>query len=77
MSEPASDETAFTPISAEDAAAYIFEVSSELAALAGERGLTRLAAALELSRAQAAEALASMAVAAQSLPKKAAPGDAA
>lgn len=60
-----------------DAAAYIFEISRELAGMAEHHGLSRVAAALELSKSLAAEALASLAVKRQSGAGKAAAGDAA
>ena len=64
-------------ISAFDAARYIFELSRELAAMADLHGLSKLAAALEMARALAAEALVELAQAAQSSPENAAPEDAA
>ncbi len=76
MIEPgarSSDES--SEISAFEIAGYIFDVSQELALMAGERGLSKLAAALEMARALAAEAVAEHA--SQSLPEKAAPEDAA
>lgn len=61
-----------------DAAAYIFEISRELAGMAERHGLSKVAAALELSKSLAAEALANLAVARQSpATGKAAAGDAA
>lgn len=44
-----------------DAAAYILEISRELAGLAGSVGLSKLAAALELTHDLAAEAVAAQA----------------
>jgi|CXWL01.1.fsa_nt_gi hypothetical protein len=44
-----------------DAAAYILEISRELAGLAGTVGLSKVAAALELTRDLAAEAVAAQA----------------
>jgi hypothetical protein len=65
------DAQAITP---HDAAAYIFQMAGELAAIADEQGFSRVAAALELARSQAAEALAVIATSAQ---PNAAPDDAA
>jgi|CXWL01.1.fsa_nt_gi hypothetical protein len=45
-----------------DAASYIFQLSLQLARMAEANGLSRLAAALELSRGLAGEALAELAV---------------
>lgn len=67
----ASDAVVITP---HDAAAYIFQISQELAAMADDQGFPRLAAALELARSLAAEALA---VIATSVQPNAAPEDAA
>ena len=64
-------------VSAFDAASYIFQLSREMAAMADERGLSKLAAALELTRDLAAEALVTHAQIAQSRPENAAPDDAA
>ena len=79
MHEPES--MAGAPVDADitemDAAAYIFEISRELAGMAERHGLSKVAAALELSKALAAEALASLAVARQSGAGNAAAGDAA
>lgn len=57
-----------------DALTYIYGVSREMAALAEQHKLSRLAAGLELTRSLAAEALASLAV--QSRSGNAAPDDA-
>jgi len=46
------------PLTAHDIAAYILELSRELAALAGDHGLNKLAAALELAQTLAGEAVA-------------------
>lgn len=62
-------------VSAFDAASYIFQLSREMAGMAEENGMTKLAAALELARGLAAEALATLAV--QSRSGNAAPEDAA
>ncbi len=67
-------------VSAFEAAAYILELSRELAAMADKHRLSKLAAALELARGLAGEALASMAVdrrRTQSSAGNAAPDDAA
>ena len=64
-------------VSAFDAASYIFQLSREMASMAYEQGLSKLAAALELTRDLAAEALVANAQAAQSRPENAAPEDAA
>lgn len=64
-------------VSALDAASYIFELSREMAAMADKYRFSKLAAALELARALAAEVLAAHAQAAQSGPGNAAPEDAA
>jgi hypothetical protein len=61
-------------VTPQDAAAYIFQISGELAAMADDHGFSRLAAALELARSQAAEALAVITTSRQ---PKAAPDDAA
>jgi hypothetical protein len=58
----------------QDLAAFVFQMSSELASMADAQGLSRLAAALELTRSLAAEALAIMATSGQ---PNAAPEDAA
>lgn len=68
------DENQETP-SVEDAAGYIFELSKQLAGMAEEQGMSRLAAALELARGLAAEEIATLAI--QSRAGKAAPEDAA
>ena len=58
-----------------DAASYIYQLSREMAGIADRQGLTKVAAALELARGLAAEALAAMTL--QSRSGKAAPEDAA
>lgn len=45
-------------LSARDAAIYLFDMGGQLAAMADEFGLSRVAAAFELARAMAAEAVA-------------------
>jgi hypothetical protein len=62
-------------ISAFDAASYIFQISGEMAKLAGAHRFSKLAAALELSRDLAAETVAMLAVADQAGLRKAAPAD--
>ena len=64
-------------VSALDAASYIFELSREMAAMADKHRFSKLAAALELAHALAAEVLAAHARGAQSGSGKAAPDDAA
>ncbi|MBY0565404.1 MAG: hypothetical protein K2P58_14635 [Hyphomonadaceae bacterium] len=64
-------------VSAFDTAAYIFDVAGQLASMADAHRFIRLAAALELARGAAAEALASLAVESQSGARKAATEDAA
>lgn len=64
-------------ISALDAAAYIFDLSGQLAAMAGAHRFSRLAAALELARGAAAEALAELTVRPHSGVRNAAAEDAA
>jgi hypothetical protein len=61
-------------ITADEVAAYIFQIAGELTAMADDHGLSRLAASLELARSLAAEALAMVATASQ---PNAAPEDAA
>ncbi len=73
--DPADARDKQTQVSKADAAAYIYELSKEMAGLAERQGLNRLAAALELARGLAAEALAEAAI--QSRSGKAAPADAA
>lgn len=58
-----------------DAASYIYQLSREMAGIADRQGLTKVAAALELARGLAAEALATITL--QSRSGKAAPEDAA
>jgi|CXWL01.1.fsa_nt_gi hypothetical protein len=74
---PASADPKETQVSAFDAASYIFQLSREMASMADERGLSKLAAALELTRDLAAEALVTHAQTVQSSPENAAPDDAA
>lgn len=64
-------------VGAFDTAAYIFELSGQLAAMADVHRFAKLAAALELARGAAAEALADIATQSQSGVRKAATGDAA
>jgi len=64
-------------VSAFDTASYVYQFSKELAEVAERAGLSQVAAALELTRTIAAEALATMATKAQSKPSGAAPEDAA
>jgi hypothetical protein len=73
--DPAAAGDQQTQVTKADAAAYIYELSKEMAGLAERQGLNRLAAALELARGLAAEALAEAAI--QSRSGKAAPADAA
>ncbi len=73
--DPADARDKQTQVSKADAAAYIYELSKEMAGLAERQGLNRLAAALELARGLAAKALAEAAI--QSRSGKAAPADAA
>lgn len=68
--EPGSRE-----VSPLDVAGYIYQLSREMAEMADRQGLTKVAAALELARGLAAEALAHYAL--QSKSAKAAPEDAA
>ncbi len=72
QSEPQSGSNEITPL---DAASYIFQLSREMANIADRQGLTKVAAALELTRGLAAEALAALTL--QSRSGKAAPEDAA
>lgn len=74
LNSDATGAEAAVQITPQDAAAYIFQISGELAVMADDQGFSRLAAALEMARSLAAEALA---VAATSDQPKAAPGDAA
>jgi hypothetical protein len=79
MSEAANSEPGCNPVEAEisdfDAAAYIFQISAEMASMADAHGFWRLAAALELARASAAEVVAQMSLLRQ--PRKPADDDAA
>lgn len=72
-----SETSSEAEVQAYDTAAYIFQISGEMAAMASECGMSRLAAALELSRSLAAEALATIAIGRQSGVGNAAPEDAA
>lgn len=62
-------------ISAFDAASYIFQISGEMALLAGAHHFSKLAAALELSRDLAAETVALLAVTRQAGSRNAAAAD--
>lgn len=73
-SGPPSEAGGDGQIGAFDALTYIYEVSREMAALAEQHRLSRLAAGLELTRSLAAEALASLAI--QSRSGNAAPEEA-
>lgn len=66
-------------ISAFDAAGYVFQMANEMATLSNRAGLARVAAALELARDLAAEAMAAQARPAQAQlnPAKPDPGNAA
>lgn len=68
-----ANQIAITPV---DAAAYIVELSGELASIAGAQGLGKVAAALELAQTLACEALAAAQMH-QAGSGNAAPGDAA
>lgn len=74
LARPVHEEARDAP-SADEAAGYIFELSRQLAGMAEEHGMSRLAAALELARGLAAEEIATLTI--QSRAGKAAPEDAA
>lgn len=60
--DPADEEGDWAkPVTPFDAANYVHQLSREMADLAGRAGLTKVAAALELARDLAAEAMAAQA----------------